>query len=335
MKKIAKKIGVLAIFMLFATICFTGCENVFSLTETGIISFPDWPPENSAQKLYPPLAYWQVSYFNGEFCVTEKVDAGTKNISLNLKRNASCAVVVQPVTTHGNDELMFFFPAGCIYPFYKVATWQGGWASTISLLLHGSEISTNPNLAEIVAEYSGNLSANFGENLEKFNWAKLVEKSSEKSAADLDGNAAILCPWFTNCDKIKDWINDKKKPSTMFSAAKQYPCRIGIFEKNASQLMKKTENSKTILSTDDEFDSSREIKTPLSQFVPYQKIICEDNAVILHYQQNTYYLLGEMEIATAYISAARTDKCYVKYDIRGASNNSFTQNTYEKFRRYK
>lgn len=335
MKKITKKICGLAIFMLFATIYFTGCNNVFSQTETEIISFPDWPPENSAKELYPPLAYWQVSYFNGDFCVTEKLDAGTKNISLNLKRNASCAVVVQPVTKHGNDELMFFFPAGCIYPFYKAATWQGGWASAVSLLLFGSEIITNPNLANIVGEGIGNLSGNFWENIEKFNWAKLAEKSSEKSAEDLDGNAAIICPWFTNCDKIKDWISDKKTPSTMFSSAKQYPCRVGIFEKNASQLMKKSENSKTILSTDDEFDSSRKIKTPLSQFVPYQKNICEDNAVILHYRQNTYYLLEEKEIATAYISSVGKDKYYVKYEIRDASNNSFTQNAYEKFRRYK
>lgn len=332
----SKKLLALAIFMLFVTVCFSGCKNVFSQTETENISLPEWPPENSAKEFYPPLAYWQISYFNGDSCVTEKISAGTKKISLNLKRNTSCAVLAQPVTMHGNDNLMFFFPAGCIYPFYTTATWQGGWASAIALLLHGSEICSNKNLADIVAkEGSVNPSENFGENLEKFNWTKLTEKSSETSAEDLDGNKVILCPWFTNLDKIKKWISEKQTPSTMFSAAKQYPCDMEIFEKNTSQLIKKSENGKTILITEDESDASRKTKTPLAQFVPYQKIICEDNAVILHYRQNTYYLLGEKEIATAYISAARKDKCYVKYEIQGIQNNSFTQNTYEKFRIYK
>lgn len=321
--------------VLFMLIYFSSCKNIFSQTETENIQLPAWPPENSSKVFYPPLAYWQISYFNGESCTTEKVNADTKNIKLNLKRNATCAVVAQPVTVHGNDELMFFFPAGCIYPFSKDATWQSGWAASVALLMHGSEIITNTNLENVISDGSGNLSENFGENLEKFNWAKLAEKSSENSAEDLDGRSGILCPWFTSCDKIKKWINERKTPSTIFSATKQYPCDIRIFEKNESQLMKKTENGKTILATNDESDASMEIKTPLAQFVPYQKIICENNAVILHWRQNAYYLVGEKEIRTAYINSSGKDKCSVRYDIRGSQNNSFTQNTYEKFRIYK
>ena len=150
---------------------------------------PEYPADT-----HPELAGWLVkTRLNGK---TEylQIEPNEKVIEVNLQKNKASPVLVWPVISEEKTDsrIIFFHPAGCIYPYDTKATWSAGFSSHIldTLTDQTSEINISDKI----------------DFLSRFNWKKLQASIEEKEKKVLSKNG-FFNPWHLNKEIILNAIS--------------------------------------------------------------------------------------------------------------------------------
>lgn len=188
---------IIPLFLISTTVfLLVSCNNIaenriFSLfsTENILINLPEYPTDN-----YPTLSGWLIKTRLNEEVQYQRLNPNSKKASVKLQKNKASPILVWPIicTPSKMEEVIFFLPAGCIYPYSKEAKWNAGFSAHIfdTLLEKNTDSSTEDFLS-------------------RFNWNKLQtnieEKEKKAQAKSEDFN-----PWHLNQENILKTISSGK-----------------------------------------------------------------------------------------------------------------------------
>ena len=191
----------------------TSCKNPLDRTEEVTFSLPSWPPDECAE--FPPLAYWEIRYAGGaQTGRVIRLDAGTKTVRLEAAADRPLAVIAQPISRHGETAALFFKPAGCIWPHERKLGWESGFAAFVCMRL-----------------YSSNEAAN-GAYLATFNWKKLCDALSEKSA----DTEHPYDPWKADTETVCTAIAEHSFGASLLSMKKTALITISELEQKTREI---------------------------------------------------------------------------------------------------
>lgn len=237
--------GIATAVLLCGTIL--SCRNPFSQTETVSFLLPAWPPHNAENTSYPVLVRWEIRWHDGYTSGQIQTDAGCSAVRLEIQRNIPCAVTARPVTIRGNTEELFFFPAGCMYPFTESVAWEDGFAAATAYRLY----------AESATDHNSTENAQF---LAQFNWERFITQLHIAETEDTAFN-----PWLIDEKKLEEAI-----------AARTFSVSLLHVKKN------KTLNSSRILRTASAYLPAENKQTEellLHSYIPAQKGIDDEDSV--------------------------------------------------------
>ena len=236
-----KKISILfALILLGAGIA--SCKNPLDRTEAVTCSLPSWPPDECAE--FPPLAYWEIRYAGG--AQTRRVirlEAGVKNVTLEAAADRPLAVIAQPISRHGTTCAAFFKPAGCIYPHERELSWESGFAASVCMRLYSPNGGT-ANGENTSAKRRANEAAN-GAYLATFNWKKLCDAVTEKSA----DTERPYDPWKTDAEAVCTAIAEHTFGASFLSMKKTALMTIAELEQKAKAIGSAQSNAGTEIGT--------------------------------------------------------------------------------------
>lgn len=207
-----KKISILfALILLGAGIA--SCKNPLDRTEAVTFSLPSWPPDECAE--FPPLAYWEIRYAGGaQAGRVIRLEAGVKNVTLEAAADRPLAVIAQPISRHGETAALFFKPAGCIWPHERKLGWESGFVAFVCMRL-----------------YSSNEAAN-GAYLATFNWKKLCDALTEKSA----DTEHPYDPWKADTETVCTAIAEHSFGASLLSMKKTALITISELEQKTREI---------------------------------------------------------------------------------------------------
>ena len=210
-------------FILTTVFLFSGCNNFASIkdgnfslfsTEKVLITLPEYPADT-----HPELAGWLVkTRLNGK---TEylQIEPNEKVIEVNLQKNKASPVLVWPVISEEKTDsrIIFFHPAGCIYPYNTKATWNAGFSSHIldTLIEQTVEINISDKI----------------DFLSRFNWNKLQANIEEKEKKALSKNENFN-PWHLNKEIILKAISSGNFSSHQIKEKDKINIQINLDNQN-------------------------------------------------------------------------------------------------------
>jgi hypothetical protein len=159
--------------------------KMFTASREAVFRLPVWPPPNREQTAYPDLDFWVIEYSSEQG--TEKIRAGrnTASITLSLPENIPAAVQAWPVTRHNGKDVLFFHPAGTVYPYSLTLSWEDGFAADILSSLY--KVTANRHEA--------------GSFCSCFNWERLMSALRVRVTAYTE-TTGYYDPWLLNKDGI-------------------------------------------------------------------------------------------------------------------------------------
>lgn len=224
-----KKISILflsALLILLGT-GVASCKNPLDRTEAVTLSLPSWPPDECAE--FPPLAYWEIRCAGGaDTGRVMRIAAGEKSVTLETASARPLAVIAQPVSRHGTTQAAFFKPAGCIYPHERDLSWESGFAASVCMRL-----------------YSPNGGTANGAYLATFNWKKLCDAVTEKSA----DTERPYDPWKTDAEAVCTAIAGHSFGASFLSMKKTALMTIAELEQKAKAIGSAQSNAGTEIGT--------------------------------------------------------------------------------------
>ncbi|GMO60921.1 MAG: hypothetical protein Ta2A_06980 [Treponemataceae bacterium] len=207
---------ILSIGQILLTSCTMNESSAKISVDSGLekvtIPFPAYPPD------HPPPTAWRVVYEKDGKAVALELPGGRKTVDLVFEKNVPSAVLVFPLTS----GTAFFKPAGCIYPFFRAASWEHGFASEV--LLDILTKTQNQSRAKALAR--------------TFNWQRLCTEIDALSAAT--GNAAgnsdapIYNPWNLSKERIITAILTKNFSKRLLNQPQSVPVQIALTPINSS-----------------------------------------------------------------------------------------------------
>lgn len=168
------------------------------------VTFPKWPPDGDGE--FPPLDYYRVRLVGVDGTKTFDVSNGD-SIIVETDRGEVTAVIVQPITRHGETLAAFFRPAGCILPTATQATWNGGFAACLceDLMRNTKDVSAS-TVSAILSCFNWN---RFIQTVE----AKCIDTNGEDDECRLQGAAVVCDPWTLDKKSISTKILSKDFPA--------------------------------------------------------------------------------------------------------------------------
>lgn len=329
--RFAKRNSILlnAIFVLAGfSFMFASCKNVSAPDETENVAklpefeLPLWPPQNASRENYPELVRWEVKYFNGEKICTSEISAAETKIDLPELANFVAPIAAQPITRHSEEELAFFLPAGCIYPFETKIAWEDGWTASVGIsaaeqLIFGEtlEIADKSDDDESGEKEPATVTIGTGDAakiLEQFNWEKYIATVREKMVEDEKGRKVSYNPWVNDCGQFGAYIkNLSNKASSKLSTSDRYLVAVQNVVDNMVIYRENVETAKTYETPKVwQFSKDKELfmkilertkklgvdRMPLSNFIPDQDALVTDEIVFLSYQRPAYFFVNDKEI---------------------------------------
>ncbi len=167
---------------------YAGCGNSLissgsdgTASETVAFELPCYPADT-----HPELKGWLVTLPDGGQLKTVRLNAEAKRFIAAVPKNVPVPVRAYPVTEHDGTALVFFYPAGCVYPSSVRMTWQDGFAADLfQALLTGSD---DPDRTRRYGSF--------------FNWTRLTYEISRIA----DGSEADGDPWLIDRNRIVSGI---------------------------------------------------------------------------------------------------------------------------------
>lgn len=202
---------------LLLLISFTACKlNTEEAPEESLsITLPEWPPQTSRERDWPPLSRWYIKVTTAEgqylFSTCEK------KVNIHIEKNRPFCITSYPITLlKNNSECSFFKPAGCIYPS-KTASWEQGFlANTMELLF---QEGLDENLPPVDIEYL----------ISTFNWKKAQESIEKKIQSD---SRYFYNPWLISQGPLLEGIASHNFKATLLNIKSAAPLDKAFFEVN-------------------------------------------------------------------------------------------------------
>ncbi|MCR5290230.1 MAG: hypothetical protein K6E51_09590 [Treponema sp.] len=111
------------------------------------------------------------------------IDGKQHSVTLSIPKNHVMAIQAYPITQHGNCLTSVYYPAGCVYPFETVATWQGGYTATMLSSIYKASTSRDET-------------ASF---CNSFNWRRFTQTLIEK---EQKSTQTFYNPWLLDKQTI-------------------------------------------------------------------------------------------------------------------------------------
>lgn len=192
MKLLSKMVLFAGFFLFFSSCSFIIPEN--NDRENVEFLLPQWPPETykGEQPLYPQLSRWIIEVCSADG--VEKFSTTESHLQFNLNKNRIFGIKASPVTLDSTgNEILFFKPAGSIYPYSYDAgqqrlTWIEGYACSILQTLYESKKETGVTTEHMISF------------LEGFNWYKFTETLEKKA----NQSEQFYNPWLLDSFTLMD-----------------------------------------------------------------------------------------------------------------------------------
>ena len=230
-----KKISILlsAAFILLGA-GMVSCKNPLDRTEAVSLSLPSWPPYECAE--FPPLAYWEIRYAGGAQAGRfMRIEADAKSVTIEAASDRPLTVIALPVSRHGETDVLFFKPAGCVYPHENALSWESGFAAFVCMKLYSPANRTDRAQAShnghISAKHRSNETAN-GTYLATFNWKKLCDALAEKST----DTEHPYDPWKADTEAVCTAIAEHSFGAPLLSMKKTSVITLSEIEQKAREI---------------------------------------------------------------------------------------------------
>lgn len=192
---------------------FCSCKyNVFDLQETEKLTIfcPEFP---ECLSIFPVFE-WKIEIISENKC--DVFYSSEKYVELEFEKNKPASVCITPLMLNSdNQKVIFFKPAGFVYPYEKEATWEGGFCAWIFQTLYKSKNETEISTQQII------------QFLSEYNWKKLLEALYNEQAKDQMYN-----PWKIEVKNLLDSISGRNFKSSLLKQKNVYSIPIDKLELN-------------------------------------------------------------------------------------------------------